>query len=310
MVTRPEGQASTLADALRAAGAEPLVLPVIEIEDPADGGAALAEASRTSSGYDWLVVTSANGARRVLAGLPDARALGGVSVAAIGPGTAAGSGRGQRPGRPRARPLRGREPARGLPHAARRRRPGPPGPRRRGPRHPARRPPGRGLGRRRGRGLPHRPRPPGRRAARCRGRGRRHHLHLVVDGHPLSRGGRSRPGAADRRLHRPRHRGHRPGGRPHGRPSRPPSTPSPVSYGRSSTTPATLGEPRCPRLRLRRPDPRHRVVGLLDRRRGVVRARHRARAGRLAGDRRHRRARSTGARCSRPTSAGASIGTP
>ncbi len=39
--------------------------------------------------FDWLVVTSANGARRVLSGLPDARALGGVSVAAIGPGTAA-----------------------------------------------------------------------------------------------------------------------------------------------------------------------------------------------------------------------------
>ncbi len=34
-------------------------------------------------------MTSANGARRVLAGLPDARALGGVAVAAIGPGTAA-----------------------------------------------------------------------------------------------------------------------------------------------------------------------------------------------------------------------------
>ncbi len=89
VVTRPEGQASILADALRLAGAEPLVLPVIEIEDPADGGAALADALGDVQRYDWLVVTSANGARRVLAGLPDARTLGGVAVAAIGPGTAA-----------------------------------------------------------------------------------------------------------------------------------------------------------------------------------------------------------------------------
>ncbi len=89
VVTRPEGQAGTLADALRLAGAEPLVLPVIHIEDPTDGGSALAAALGEVARYDWLIVTSANGARRVLAGLPDARALGGVGVAAIGPGTAA-----------------------------------------------------------------------------------------------------------------------------------------------------------------------------------------------------------------------------
>jgi uroporphyrinogen III methyltransferase/synthase len=89
VVTRPESQASALADALRDEGAEVVVLPVIEIEDPADGGTALAEALAHVQDYDWLVLTSANGARRVLAGLPDARALGGVSVAAIGPGTAA-----------------------------------------------------------------------------------------------------------------------------------------------------------------------------------------------------------------------------
>jgi len=89
VVTRPEGQASTLADALQAAGAAPIVLPVIEITDPADGGSALGEALGAITRYDWLVVTSANGARRVLAGLRDARDLGGVRVAAIGPGTAA-----------------------------------------------------------------------------------------------------------------------------------------------------------------------------------------------------------------------------
>jgi uroporphyrinogen III methyltransferase/synthase len=89
VVTRPEGQASVLAEQLRAQGAEVVVLPVIEIEDPADGGTALAEALAHVHDYDWLVLTSANGARRVLDALPDARALGGVSVAAIGPGTAA-----------------------------------------------------------------------------------------------------------------------------------------------------------------------------------------------------------------------------
>ncbi len=89
VVTRPAGQASVLAEQLRAEGAEVVVLPVIEVEDPADGGTALAEAVARLGEFEWLVVTSANGARRVLDALPDARALGGVSVAAIGPGTAA-----------------------------------------------------------------------------------------------------------------------------------------------------------------------------------------------------------------------------
>ncbi|OWY61767.1 hypothetical protein B7486_62035, partial [cyanobacterium TDX16] len=51
--------------------------------------AALREAVAELDSYDWVVLTSPNGARRLLAELPDARALGGVSVAAIGPGTAA-----------------------------------------------------------------------------------------------------------------------------------------------------------------------------------------------------------------------------
>ena len=48
-------------------------LPAIEIEDPDDGGAALRE-SRVAGidSYDWLVLTSANGARRFLAELRDA----------------------------------------------------------------------------------------------------------------------------------------------------------------------------------------------------------------------------------------------
>lgn len=89
VVTRAAAQSHELVDRLRRRGAEPLVVPSIEIRDPADGGAALAAALADVGRYDWLVVTSPNGARRVLRGLRDARQLGGVAVAAIGPGTAA-----------------------------------------------------------------------------------------------------------------------------------------------------------------------------------------------------------------------------
>jgi uroporphyrinogen III methyltransferase/synthase len=89
LVTRPRLQARPLKDLLRAAGADPIEVPVIEIAAPADGGAALRDALGEISSYDWVVATSANGAERLLAGLHDARDLGGVRVAAIGPGTAA-----------------------------------------------------------------------------------------------------------------------------------------------------------------------------------------------------------------------------
>ncbi len=88
VVTRARAQASELSARLREQGAEALEVPAIEVVDPADGGAALAAALADVGRCDWLVVTSPNGARRVLAGLRDARQLGGVSVAAIGPGTA------------------------------------------------------------------------------------------------------------------------------------------------------------------------------------------------------------------------------
>jgi uroporphyrinogen-III synthase len=73
---------------LRELGADPIEIPAIEVHDPADGGAALTAAVERMRIYDWLVVTSANGATRLLAALRDARDLGGVKVAAIGPGTA------------------------------------------------------------------------------------------------------------------------------------------------------------------------------------------------------------------------------
>ncbi len=89
VVTRTRQQASRLTVALRDAGAEVVEVPAIEIVEPADGGAALLGAAGRLGEYDWVVVTSPNGAHRLLAAVPDARAFGRAKVAAIGPGTAA-----------------------------------------------------------------------------------------------------------------------------------------------------------------------------------------------------------------------------
>ncbi|HWJ42552.1 MAG TPA: uroporphyrinogen-III C-methyltransferase [Solirubrobacterales bacterium] len=91
VVTRARAQASGLAATLRGLGAEVVELPAIRIEPRIDG-----EEVRTAAGavgaYDLICLTSPNGARLLFeaveaAGL-DARALAGVTVAAIGPGTA------------------------------------------------------------------------------------------------------------------------------------------------------------------------------------------------------------------------------
>lgn len=88
VVTRAPGQASELAVRLREQGAAVVEVPTIDVVDPRDGGAALRSAMASPGAYDWLVVTSPNGARRMLAELRDARDLAGVQLAAIGPGTA------------------------------------------------------------------------------------------------------------------------------------------------------------------------------------------------------------------------------
>lgn len=91
LVTRPRHQAGDLVQRLERLGAVPLVMPALEIREPADWGPvdrALAELSS----YQWLVFTSANGVRafvdRLLQQGRDLRALGGLSLAAIGPRTA------------------------------------------------------------------------------------------------------------------------------------------------------------------------------------------------------------------------------
>lgn len=62
LVTRARHQAGALADRLRALGATVLEIPAIEIVPPGSH-AALDAALRDLSRYQWLIVTSANGAR-------------------------------------------------------------------------------------------------------------------------------------------------------------------------------------------------------------------------------------------------------
>jgi uroporphyrinogen-III synthase len=106
LVTRPTHQAAEFMSALRALGAEPIAFPTIEIV-PVEDTRPLDEAikristpslpppstGRARGGYDWLVLTSANGVaafweRLESAGL-DSRCLAAVRIAAIGPATAA-----------------------------------------------------------------------------------------------------------------------------------------------------------------------------------------------------------------------------
>jgi uroporphyrinogen-III synthase/uroporphyrinogen III methyltransferase/synthase len=62
LVTRAAHQASKLSDGLRALGAEPVEVPVLEIRPPASFGP-LDAALRQLDSYNWLILTSANVAR-------------------------------------------------------------------------------------------------------------------------------------------------------------------------------------------------------------------------------------------------------
>jgi len=76
IVTRPRAQAGPLVARLEAIGAEVVECPLIEIERTSD-------APVDGSGYDWLVVTSPNGADELAR-----RGRNLPRVAAVGPGTA------------------------------------------------------------------------------------------------------------------------------------------------------------------------------------------------------------------------------
>ena len=77
IVTRPRAQAEPLAERLRALGHEVVLCPLLEVEPLGEGPVEV-------DGYDWVVVTSANGAdelaHRFAGRMP--------RLAAVGPGTA------------------------------------------------------------------------------------------------------------------------------------------------------------------------------------------------------------------------------
>jgi uroporphyrinogen-III synthase len=83
-VTRPSP--GTLAERLTDAGATVVHVPLIAIGPPGDGGAALRAVLADLDGFDWLVVTSANGAAAVGEAAADALHL---RLAAVGEATAA-----------------------------------------------------------------------------------------------------------------------------------------------------------------------------------------------------------------------------
>jgi uroporphyrinogen III methyltransferase/synthase len=91
VVTRPKEQAAGIREKLVELGADVLVQPAIRIADPPDWGP-VDDALGRLDAYDWLVFSSSNGVRYLLERLlekgRDLRKLGGVRIAAIGPGTA------------------------------------------------------------------------------------------------------------------------------------------------------------------------------------------------------------------------------
>lgn len=92
IVTRAQQQASSLAEGLRAQGAEVRLLPSIEIAERTEARPQLEEALSDLSRYDWLLLTSPNAVHYFFAALEctgrDARALAGLRLAVVGPMTA------------------------------------------------------------------------------------------------------------------------------------------------------------------------------------------------------------------------------
>lgn len=90
LVTRAAHQAGKLSEGLRAAGLEPVEVPVLEIQAPASFEP-LDTALRELSGYDWLILTSANAVHAVVERVAARGIVFGDSmpqVAAIGNATA------------------------------------------------------------------------------------------------------------------------------------------------------------------------------------------------------------------------------
>jgi len=91
VVTRARLQASRVTRRLEGLGAEVIELPAIRIEPPSDTGPLDAAAGDVAS-FDWVIFTGANGVDAFFGALEraglDSRALAGVQICVIGPGTA------------------------------------------------------------------------------------------------------------------------------------------------------------------------------------------------------------------------------
>ena len=90
VVTRARAQASGLVRRLADLGADVVELPVIAIEDPADGGAALRSvADRVVAGeFEWVVATSSNAVSRLVDALAGRTVPAATRWAAVGTSTA------------------------------------------------------------------------------------------------------------------------------------------------------------------------------------------------------------------------------
>ena len=92
VITRPKEQAEEFAQLLRKQGAKVILFPTIKIV-PTTGGQKLDRAIRNVEAYQWLIFTSANGAKLFFQRFHelgrDIRDLKGVCICTIGPATAA-----------------------------------------------------------------------------------------------------------------------------------------------------------------------------------------------------------------------------
>jgi uroporphyrinogen-III synthase len=91
LLPRPLEQSRESAALIRAYGAIPVVFPLLSIEEP-DEIALVDRAVENLASYDWVLLTSANGAAKLIQAVEragkDARAFGSVKIGVIGPKTA------------------------------------------------------------------------------------------------------------------------------------------------------------------------------------------------------------------------------
>ena len=86
VISRAAEQSGRLRELLQAEGAAVIEVPTVAIEPPIDGGATLREVLRDL--WDWVVVTSPNGAERAVAAAGGRAAALALRWAVVGPGTA------------------------------------------------------------------------------------------------------------------------------------------------------------------------------------------------------------------------------